>query len=260
VHPVTPLNGGNISGIAEANNGNYLVVTYNDGSIQSFSTPASGAINPTCATAIDSTGFLNQGSMPAGVDITNDGRYAVFGDISGPYPYGPTELETIKVPISCTATTKDFGGTAVASSTHLGSFSNSENVWISPDDQLIYVSNNGPFSPKGLTSVNYSETTDTMSLVSGCTAGHTNPTALAPPLSSGTFFSPRGIQTSATSGNGAYVYVAEYYGPEPPSAVALLDVDTVGCTKEHLSGGHPFSDPDGTGGASNVSAMPPRPF
>jgi hypothetical protein len=115
-HPVTPLNGGVISGMAEAIGGNYLVVTYNDGSIQSFSTPASGAINPSCPSAIDSTGFLTQGSMPSGVDVTSDGRYAIFGDISGPYPYGPTELETIKLPIVCGATTKDFGGTAVARS------------------------------------------------------------------------------------------------------------------------------------------------
>jgi hypothetical protein len=253
---VTALNGGNIGGMAETLGGTYLVVTYVDGSIQSFSTPSSGVLTPNCPTATNSTGFLTQGSFPSGVDITEDSKYAVFGDRSGPYPYGPTELETIKIPITCGFTTKDFGGAAAASGTNLGSFSNSENLWISPNGKFIYVTSDGPFPQKGVTTVAYNETLDTMSLATGCLPPYSNPTLLA---QLGTnFFSPRGIQTSATTGNGTYLYIAEYYGPEPPSSVGLVSVNSAGCTEEET--GSPFSDPDGIGGASQISAYPARPF
>jgi hypothetical protein len=252
---VTPLNGGYIGGMAEAHNGQTLVVAYVDGSIQSFSTPPTGPISPNCLAALDSTGFITQGSMPSGVDITKDSMYAIFGDVSGPYPHGPTELEVVKLPIACSGVTVDFGGTAVASATSLGSYIDSENVWLSPNQHFIYVTNNGPISPQGFTTVKYTEPY-ALSLASGCTTGYTNPTTMAS-LNTG-FFEPSGIQTRATTGNGTQVYVADYEASAPSSGVALLNVDVAGCTQEQP--GSPFADPNGAGGASQISAVPPRPF
>jgi hypothetical protein len=166
---VLPLNGGQINGLAESHDGRYLVATYLDGSIESFETPQNGTIVaglPSCPSAINSTGYINQGSFPAGVDITKDSKYAVFGDRSGGNTsyHGPTELETVRLPITCARVTKDFGGTAVASATNLGSNIDSTNVWISPNEQFIYVTNNGPFAPQGFTTAAYNETLNTMSL------------------------------------------------------------------------------------------------
>ena len=262
---VFPLNTGWITGMAESSEvyatRSTLVATYNDGSIQSFHTPAgSYTITPDCAVAIDSTGYTDgNNSEPAGVDITKDGKYAIFGDrVGNSPPHGPTELETVALPITCSSVTTDFGGTIVASGSSLGSNIDSTNLWLSPNEKFIYVTNNGPNSPQGFTTVAYNETFNTMSLATGCTSGFGNPISLHNP--SGGFFEPNGIQTSATTGNGTNVYVGEYISnSSPPSAVALLDVDASGCTQE--VSGSPFSDPSGNhAGANQLSAWPPRPF
>ncbi len=255
---VHPLNGGEITGMAEAPNGHTLVVAYVDGSIQSFNTPGY-TINSagSCAVAVDSTGFLDgNGGLPDGVDITADSLYAILGDVTGTStPHGPTELEVVPLPITCSTTTTDFGGTIVASNTYLGSNIDSTNVWLSPNEHFIYATNNGPNTPQGFTTVAYAEPYG-LALASGCTSGYANPISLISPGSG--FFEPNGIQTRATTGNGAQVYVGEYRTLAPYSAVALLDLDASGCTQE--VSGSPFHDPNGAGGASQLSAWPPRPF
>lgn len=256
---VTPLNGGTITGMAEAPNGTTLVVAYVDGSIQSFHTPPGYTINSvgSCAVAVDSTGFLDgNNGLPDGVDITADSSYAILGDVTGTStPHAPTELEVVPIPITCSTVTKDFGGTIMANSTYLGSNIDSTNVWLSPNESFIYTSNNGPNGPQGFTTVAYSEPY-ALSLASGCTLGFTNPTSLISPGSG--FFEPNGIQTASPTGNGSQVYVGEYRTLAPYSAVALLNLDSSGCTQE--VSGSPFHDPNGAGGASQLSAWPPRPF
>ena len=75
---VAPLNGGLIAGIAL--NGNMLVLSYGDGSIESFKCrewlPVSNNDEQ------NSTGYANGAFFPEGVDITQDGHFAIFGDSS----------------------------------------------------------------------------------------------------------------------------------------------------------------------------------
>jgi hypothetical protein len=261
---VSPLHGGSIGGMAESPDGTTLVVSFNDGSIETLETPANYAIHALpCPVAINSTGWGdgNHG-FPYGVDITKDSLYAIFGDRSGGNgTHGPTELEVLPLPINaaCTTVTTDFGGSipGCASGTCLGTYIDSTNVWLSPDESVIYVTNNGPQPPQGITTVTYAEPFG-LALAAGCAPGFTNPTSLIPPNTG--FFEPNGIQTYATTGKGKEVYVAEYVSvPPPKAAVALLDVDAVGCTQEVA--GSPFPNPHGNhGGADQISAFPRRPF
>lgn len=71
------LNGGTI--YAMALSGNILVVTYADGSIESFN--VSGGTPVPNGDAQNSTGYvIDYNNLPDGVDITQDGHYAIFGD------------------------------------------------------------------------------------------------------------------------------------------------------------------------------------
>jgi len=74
--PASGLNGGAVDGMKI--HGNLMVVAYGDGSIESFNI-ANGKAKSNNDKA-DSTGFAS-GDYPAGVDITKDGKYAIFGDI-----------------------------------------------------------------------------------------------------------------------------------------------------------------------------------
>ena len=74
---VSGLNGGGIYALAATNN--LLIATYGDGSIESFNiaggTPISNGDKQ------ESTGYtLDDNNLPAGIDITQDGHYAIFGD------------------------------------------------------------------------------------------------------------------------------------------------------------------------------------
>ena len=72
---VTPLNGGWIAGMAV--NGNIMVVTYIDGSIESFN--IANGIPVSNNDEKNSFGFI-QSYFPDSVDITQDGHFAIFGD------------------------------------------------------------------------------------------------------------------------------------------------------------------------------------
>jgi hypothetical protein len=251
--PVTPLNGGFIDGMAESHNNITLVVSYSDGSVESFRTSATHVTAAPCATAINTTGHIDGNSAYAsGVDITQDSKFAILGDgTSG----NVAEVEVIELPITCSTVSIDYGGVIVASGISLGPNIDSDNVWLSPDEHYIYVTNNGPNQPQGITTVTFTEPAIT-GIATGCTAGFTNPTSLRSP--NGGFFEPNGIQTRATTGNGTRLYVGEYANPAP-AAVALLDIDSSGCTQEAAAS--PFTLPVAIGGVGQqVSAYPQRPF
>ena len=78
---VIGLQGGVIDGMAL--HGNMLVVTYGDGSIQSFNISAGVPVSNDDEQ--NSTGSRGGNMYPSGVDITQDGHYAIFGDTS---PHG----------------------------------------------------------------------------------------------------------------------------------------------------------------------------
>jgi hypothetical protein len=248
--------GGVVDGMSLSPNFALVVVAYGDGSVQSFKTTTTGLV-PTCALAQNSAGFTDgNGGIPAGVDITADSHYAIFGDANNSNT-AVAELEVAPIPIPCVSggatVTLDFGGPIVANSTYLGPGIHSKNVWLSPNGLFIYVTNTESHQ---ITTVAYVEPFG-LSLATGCTSGHTNPTLLHP----GSYVKPGEIQTvSPTIGTGSGLYVAEY---GDPSEVALLAVDVAGCTEETT----PSPVPDTSSnyvtqvfGSWSLNAWPPRLF
>jgi hypothetical protein len=251
VHAAAGASGGYVQDMALSTrmNPQHLVVTYGDGSVQSFRILA-GALAPDCAAPTKSAGFLVHGSLPFGVDVTANGLFAVFGDKSS-----LTELETIPVPIVCGGTTLDFGGPApIGSGISLGAGVDSLNVWISPAQVLVYVSNNlsgrvttATFNPVG---------GNVTGIAVGCAVGFTNPTILR----ASTWIFPAGIGTALPAGNGSLIYVAEWGSP---STVALLQVSATGCTREVPASPFPDINSNATTGffgLTTLTTLPPRPF
>ena len=222
-----------------------LVVTYGDGSVQSFKI-GGGTLTPLAI--FSSTGNINQGARPQSVDITKNGKYAVFGDAQT----GPTEVEVAKIlPGGTLAPTVDYGGTAVASGVNLGPGLDSENVWLSPaavsGNFYLYITNNASGQ---VTTARISQVTGVVSPAGVCTSGFTNPTTLAPL----TWTQAGGLHTIKTTSTGVGVAVAE---KGSPSSVALLQVQTAsGCTREVT--GSPFTDPFSTMGLASVDVFPSR--
>lgn len=237
--------------LAPSGTNNRVVVTYGDGSLQSFKL-AGFTLTPDCATPTNSLGHINQGSQPWGVDVTQDGMHAVFAAEL----FGATELGSVAVPITCATPTFDYGGPALASGLNLGAGVDTQNVWISPQEQYVYVND---VLTGQITTVTFTAGTGTVTgLAGGCPAGFANPT---PPLNSyiTTWIYPAGIGTAANTGTGNTLYVAE---SGYPSSVALLLISPSGCLKE--APGSPFVDPvsiyTGVDGLTTLTALPPRPF
>src|SRR5277367_3210583 len=75
---VAGLQGGVVDGMALR--GNMLVVTYGDGSIESFNTTSGAPVSN--GDEQNSTASRSGSNYPTGIDITQDGRFAIFGDTS----------------------------------------------------------------------------------------------------------------------------------------------------------------------------------
>jgi hypothetical protein len=251
--PAIGLSGaGPVQGLAVSKAGPHIVVTtYGDGSVQSFKV-LGGTLGP--LSIFNSTGFTTplQGGIPAGVDITKNGKYAVFGDRQP----GFAEVEVAKIlPSGVLAPTVDYGGPVVASGVTLGPGLNSQNLWISPGPvgglNYLYITNN---SSGQVTTAHLSSTTGVVSqiLSSACTGGYTNPTTLTPAA----WILPAGVHTVKTTPSGTGIVVAEFGAP---SSVALLAIQNAsGCTKEVP--GSPFIDPFSNFGLYSIDVFPSRPF
>jgi len=113
---------GNVKGMAT--HGNMLVVTYGDGSIESFD--ITGGIPVSHGDLQNATGF-NTSRFPAGVDITQDGHYAIFGDLST-----TTTIEVSDISSGKLTKTKLYD---------VGAAGNAVSIYLSPDQTLLYVAN-----------------------------------------------------------------------------------------------------------------------
>ena len=118
------LQGGVIDGMAI--HGNMMVVTYGDGSIQSFNISAGVPVSN--GDEQNSTGSRRGNTYPSGIDITQDGHYAIFGDTS---PFTIVEVSDIS-----------SGKLTPTVVYRLGNALNSSNILLSPDETLLYISNN----------------------------------------------------------------------------------------------------------------------
>ncbi len=239
--PVAGLNGGGIYAVAVTNG--LMIATYGDGSIESFNiaggTPISNGDRQ------DSTGFtLDDNNLPAGIDITQHGRFAIFGDGAI-----RTVVEVSDISSGRLTATRVYnlgsGPTSIGPRSFLPGVG-STNVRLSPDESLLFISNNQS---------------------GGITAGFFNPTtgAVLPGCNSARlsgFYAPwyylGSLVTENTSGNGGVLYVAEF---GIPSSIGILTIQTGnGSCSFAESSNSPVTDPLPSGKLLSIWAYPPRPF
>jgi len=224
--PVTPLNGGGVDGMAI--HGNMLVVTYGDGSIESFN--ISGGVPVSNGDEQNSTGWKGA-SWPSGVDITQDGHYAIFGDVAT-----STIVEVSDISSGKLTETKLY---------NLGRDLSSATISISPDETLLYIANT---QGGEITAAFFDK--DKGSVSKGCTSKVLR--------GFGTQWAYLGtLVTEKTSGTGEVVYAAEYGAP---SSIGMVQVKVnAGKCKLTESAKSPVSDPKSPGLLS-IGVYPPRPF
>ena len=237
---VTPLNGGWIAGMAL--NGNMLVVTYIDGSIQSFNT--ANGIPISNNDEQNASGYASA-FFPDGVDITQDGHFAIFADAAVPTTVEVSDLSSGKL-----APTVSY---LVANTTNvIGPGVNSATVRLSPDQSLLYISN----SEGGTVTAAFFDPATGM-LTPGCTSATLNGFNSRPWLGS--------VVTRDTAGTGNVLYIAEFgrdyveVNHGPASEIGILTVTSNGrsCTlTETQNSPVTLSHP----GTLTIGVYPPRPF
>jgi len=224
---VKGLQGGVIDGMVI--HGNIMVVTYGDNSVESFN--ISGGMPVSNGDEQNSTGSRIGNTYPSGVDITQDGHFAIFGDTS---PFTIVEVSDIS-----------SGKLAPTVVYHLGDALNSSNVLLSPDESLLYISNNQSGT---VTAAFFDKSTGKLS--KGC---------VSRPLKGfdADWSYVASLAFDQTTGTGGVVYVAEFGAP---SSIGEINVKSAGgkCTLTESSHS-PVSDPNSPGLLS-IGAFPPRPF
>ncbi len=242
--PAAGEQGGGPTGIAV--NGSILVVTYGDGSIQSFDV-TSGIPVPNNDLR-DSRGFagpitgLNSplGNIPNGVDLSQDGRWAIFGDTS--------TLSLVEVSSLFTLAHEALAPTRTFYT--LGTNVDAATVRLSPDGTLLYMVN----TESGTVTAAFFNTSTGL-LTPGCVSAPLQGFNTRP------WFGE--VVTRDTTGTGKVLYVAEFgrYIDEraPQSAIGILTVTSDGktCTlAESPNSPVLLTWP----GALSLGAYPPRPY
>ena len=221
------LQGGIIDGMAI--HGNIMVATYGDGSIESFN--ISNGMPVSNGDKQNSTGSRRGNTYPSGVDITQDGHYAIFGDTS---VFTVAEVSDIS-----------SGKLTPTVAYNLGKGINSSNVLLSPDETLLYISNNQSGT---ITAAFFDKSTGKLS--KGCISG-----ALKGYVTNWSYTASLGLDKA--TGTGDVVYVAEYGAP---SSIGMVKVKSAGgkCSLKESSKS-PVADPNSPGLLS-IGVFPPRPF
>jgi len=184
------LNGGTVKGMAL--NGDLLAVAYGDGSIESFD--ISGGSPVSNGDQQNSTGFASD-DFPSGVVITPDGHYAIFGDDSSGAAVEVSDISS-----------GQLTSTVLYS---LRSGFNSNNILLSPDGTLLYVTNN---TSGQISAAFFDSVTGTVS--EGCISRK-----LRGFDSTFSFLST--LATQMSTGTGSVLYVAEF---GQPSAIGVIHV------------------------------------
>jgi len=226
--------------------GKILVVAYGDGSIESFN--VSHGVPVPNGDEQNSTGEANS-YYPAGVDISADGKFAIFGDI--PVSAAYTTIEVSNISTGKLTKTKLYGG----SSAGLGTGVNSNDVELSPDESLIYVNNNGYTNGTGggtVTAVFFNKTTGKVS--KGC---------LSPVLKGygSEWFNGSGVAlANNASGTGSQVYIAETAFSGTASWIGVVDISSTGKTCSLKESADSFVLDGQTGNLESIASWPPRAF
>jgi Lactonase, 7-bladed beta-propeller len=221
------LQGGVIDGMAV--HGNMLVATYGDGSIESFSL-ASG-IPISNGDQQNSTGSSGGSSYPSGVDITQDGRFALFGDTST-----STIVEVSDISSGRLNPTVVYQSAASISAS---------NIMLSPDETILYISNT---QGDRVTAAFFNSQNGT--LTKGCVSN-----LLRGYSSSWSYLA--GLGLASQKGNGQGVYVAEFGSP---SSIAEVRVNASnGTCSMSEAPGSPIDDPN-SNWLLSIATFPPRSF
>lgn len=226
---VVGLQGGFIDGMTI--HGNIMVTTYGDGSIESFNiasgTPVSNGDEQ------NSTGYTkSQGATyPNGVEITKDGRFALFGDTAT-----STVIEVSNISSGKLSKTEAFTLALTISSS---------DIILSPDETLLYISNT---QGDKITAASFNKTTGRLS--ANCASGR-----LKGYSSAWSYLA--GLALGSNAGTGEVVYVAEFGAP---SSIGMVQVTSTGgkCTLNEVTGS-PAADPNSPGLLS-IGSFPPRSF
>jgi hypothetical protein len=224
------VQGGIVSGMFV--HGNIMVVTYADGSIESFTitagTPVSNGDKQNSTAYVKSQGA----TYPDGIDISQDGHYAIFGDTAT-----ATVIEVSDISSGKLAKTKVYT---------VGSIPNSSNIMLSPDETLLYISNN---QGDKVTAAFFNANTGTLSR--GCNSG-----GIRNYVSNFSYLASMGFENAA--GTGGVVYVAEFGSPS--SGIAMVSVTSSGgtCTLAEMANS-PVTDPFSSALLS-IATFPPRSF
>jgi hypothetical protein len=224
------LQAGNVKGMAL--HGNMLVVTYGDGSIESFNT--SGGIPVSNGDLQNATGYRTS-RFPTGVDITEDGNYAIFGDQS---TYATVEVSNISSGKLTTTVLYNLGQAG-------NQAGNSTNVLLSPDETLLYVGN----TASGQVSAAFFDAS-TGKISTGCSSAPLNG------FDVGWIFLG-GLVNELNTGTGSVLYVAEFGSSSGIGAINVTSTGTT-CTLTEISGS-PVLDPNSVTLLS-LAVYPPRQF
>lgn len=206
--------------------GNILVANFDDDSIQSFRITDSGPVpNPDSQFT---TSHLQNGSHVGGVDITADGHFAIIGNILSPTAGAAVDVSDLS--------SGRLAPTVVYS--NLGTGSDANTVWLSPDESLLYLGN---FFSDQVSAAFFNPATGVVS--GGCTS----------PVLNGDNFSS-GLATSVQNGNGAQVYVAE-----ADANIGIVNVSSSpgACTLSEAAFSPVF---DAVTTLESIAAFPPRSF
>ncbi len=224
-------------------NNSVLVVAYGDGSIQSFN--VTGGIPVPNNDLQNSNGYgghavttpRNAPGLPASVDITQDGRFAIFGDISA--------VTTIEVASLGSGT---LGKTKVYT---VGNGIDAGNIRLSPDETMLYIAN----SEGGSVTAAFFKNTGVVT--PGCASATLKNFNVRPWLGN--------VVARDAQGTGGVLYVAEFgrdhqeVNHGPSSLVGILTITSNGssCTLTETD----TSPLDlSTPGVLTLGVYPPRPF
>ena len=202
---------------------NILVVSYQDGSIESFNIAIGLAVSN--GDLQYSTGHF-QNSTPSGVDIDSTGHYAAFGGSGSPAAIEVSDISSGKLM-----------PTIVYS--NLSPNSGSDAIWFSPDDSWLYFSG---FNSGVLAAASFNKSTG--ALTAGCTSAT---------LKGG--LDQAGLATALPSGSGGILYVAE---PETSIGIVRTVVNGASCQLVESSRS-PARDAN-TITLESIGVYPPRKF
>ena len=221
------LNGGIIDGMAL--HGNMLIASYADGSIESFNI-ASGPPVPN-GDKQNSTASAGGESYPNGIDITEDGHFAIFGDTSTADIVEVSDISSGK--LTATAVYKTQAGIS------------SSNVLLSPDETILYITNTqGDVVSAAFFDKNTGQVTH------GCTSRK-----IRGYVSDWSYLG--GLALQQITGNGGGVYVAEFGAP---SGIAALNLKVNGAKCTILEAKDSPTTDEYSRGLLSIGRFPPREF